>query len=343
MSPKPLVAVVILNYNGKDHLERFLPSVKRSVYTNLRIHVADNASTDGSVAFLEEAHPDVDLIHNCTNEGFAKGYNSALSKVEADIFVLLNSDVEVAPGWIDPVVDLFERNPSMAACQPKILDWKHRDRFEYAGASGGWIDSYGYPFCRGRVFDVSERDEGQYDDARPVFWASGAALFIRSEVWREMGGFDPFFFAHQEEIDLCWRMQHAGYSVWVCPSSVVYHVGGGTLPQHNPRKTFLNFRNNLVMLWKNLGFLERLWKIPARFILDALSAWKNLASGKPRYFLAVAKAHAGFLGWLLLHRSRSPYPVRKSRNLQGLYRGNVIWMHFVKGVDTFGEILAPKG
>lgn len=343
MSELPHVAVVILNYNGRDYLERFLPSVKASLYPNLEVIVADNASTDDSVEYLESAHPDVKLLHNPTNEGFAKGYNSALAQVDAEISVLLNSDVEVEPGWIDPVVGLLQSDPTIAACQPKIRDWNRRDRFEYAGAAGGFIDRYGYPFCRGRIFDVCERDDGQYDDSRPVFWATGAALFVRTRVFKELGGFDPFFFAHQEEIDLCWRMQHAGYTVWACPKSVVYHVGGGTLPQSSPRKTFLNFRNNLVMLWKNLGDGERLWKIPFRFALDALSAWKNLFSGQPGYFMAVVGAHAGFLEWLLLKRGESLFPARKRKGLQGLYEGNVIWMHFAKGKDRFSEILGVKG
>ena len=343
MSEPPQVAVIILNYNGRDYLERFLPSVKRSIYPDLRIFVADNASTDDSVDFLKASHPDVRILHNPTNEGFAKGYNSALARVDAEISVLLNSDVEVDPGWIGPVVEMFQSKPGMAAAQPKILDWNHRDRFEYAGAAGGFIDRYGYPFCRGRVFDVCEKDSGQYDEAMPVFWATGAAMFVRTRVFRELGGFDPFFFAHQEEIDLCWRMQHAGHEVWACPKSVVYHVGGGTLPQSNPRKTFLNFRNNLVMLWKNLGDWERLWKLPFRFALDALSAWKNLFSGQPSYFKAVVKAHAGFLGWLLFRRRESPFPAMKRGGLQGLYGGNVIWMHFGRGKDRFSEILGDKG
>ncbi len=343
MSELPHVAVVILNYNGRDYLERFLPSVKTTDYPNLSIHVADNASTDGSVAFLKAFHPDVDILLNPVNEGFAKGYNSAIAKVDAEICVLLNSDVEVVPGWIRPVVDLFLSDPGIAACQPKILDWNRRDRFEYAGGAGGYIDRYGYPFCRGRIFDVCEKDTGQYDDSRPVFWATGAAMFVRTAVFREMQGFDPFFFAHQEEIDLCWRMQHAGYTVWVCPRSVVYHVGGGTLPQSNPRKTFLNFRNNLIMLWKNLGDWERLWKIPFRLALDAISAWKNLFSGQKGYFMAVVKAHVGFVGWLFLRRRESPFPPRKRRDLQGLFAGNVIWKHFGRGMDRFSEILDGKG
>lgn len=333
---------MILNYNGKTFLERFLPSVKASTYAHLHIVVADNASTDDSVTFLRSTHPDVEILINKTNEGFAKGYNTALRQVKADIFVLLNSDVEVTPNWIEPIVALMVSDKSIAACQPKILDWNNRTRFEYAGAAGGWVDRYGYPFCRGRIFSHCETDHGQYDTVEPVFWASGAAMFVRAAVFHEMGGFDDFFFAHQEEIDLCWRMQLSGYRVFACPASVVYHVGGGTLPQGNPKKTFLNFRNNLIMLYKNYRADERIWKIPYRLGLDAISAWKNLATGNSAYFIAVLKSHIAFAGWCLFHQKESIFPKTKKGKPAGLYPGNVIWMHFLRGMHTFREIITAK-
>jgi GT2 family glycosyltransferase len=333
---------VILNYNGKTFLERFLPSVKASTYAHLHIVVADNASTDDSLTFLRSAHPDVEILINKTNEGFAKGYNTALRQVKADILVLLNSDVEVTPNWIEPIVALMVSDKSIAACQPKILDWNNRTRFEYAGAAGGWVDRYGYPFCRGRIFSHCETDHGQYDTVEPVFWASGAAMFVRAAVFHEMGGFDDFFFAHQEEIDLCWRMQLSGYRVFACPASVVYHVGGGTLPQGNPKKTFLNFRNNLIMLYKNYRADERIWKIPYRLGLDAISAWKNLATGNSAYFIAVLKSHIAFAGWCLFHQKESIFPKTKKGKPAGLYPGNVIWMHFLRGMHTFREIITAK-
>ena len=333
---------MILNYNGKTFLERFLPSVKASTYAHLHIVVADNASTDDSVTFLRSKHPDVEILINKTNEGFAKGYNTALRQVKADIFVLLNSDVEVTPNWIEPIVALMVSDKSIAACQPKILDWNNRTRFEYAGAAGGWVDRYGYPFCRGRIFSHCETDHGQYDTVEPVFWASGAAMFVRAAVFHEMGGFDDFFFAHQEEIDLCWRMQLSGYGVYACPASVVYHVGGGTLPQGNPKKTFLNFRNNLIMLYKNYRADERIWKIPYRLGLDAISAWKNLATGNSAYFIAVLKSHIAFAGWCLFHQKESIFPKTKKGKPAGLYPGNVIWMHFLRGMHTFREIITAK-
>lgn len=227
----PSVAIVILNWNGKDYLNKFLPFLLASTYSNARVIVADNASTDGSVDFIQQHFPGVEIINHPFNKGFAKGYNKALQKIESDYYVLLNSDVEVTPGWIEPVIALMETDKKIAACQPKVLAYDNRHLFEYAGASGGWIDSLGYPFSRGRVFDELEEDKGQYDDAVPCFWASGAALFVRAEAYHEMGGLDEYFFAHQEEIDFCWRLQLAGYKVFVQPASVVYHIGGGTLPK----------------------------------------------------------------------------------------------------------------
>lgn len=335
-------AIVILNWNGKKFLEEFLPSVLASTYSNKQVIVADNASTDDSVPFLNEHYPQVRLIQNNSNEGFAKGYNTALKQVQADLYVLLNSDVEVSPGWIEPIIELMEADNSIAACQPKILAYHKKDQFEYAGASGGWIDKFGYPFLRGRVFDDCEIDEGQYNDAVPCFWASGAALFIRASLYHELGGLDEFFFAHQEEIDLCWRIQLAGYKVFVQPASVVYHVGGGTLPKGNSLKTFLNFRNNLIMLAKNLPTGAALWKLPFRIFLDAVSAWRGLLSGDGGYFLAIVKAHLHFTGWLCFRKSRSVFPVKKDGKLNGWYNGIVVWDYFVKKKKTFSEIICPK-
>jgi GT2 family glycosyltransferase len=338
----PSVAIVLLNWNGKKFLEQFLPFLKLSTYPNAQIIVADNGSTDDSIKFLESHYPDIRILANPVNEGFAKGYNTALQQVNADIYLLLNSDVEVTPGWIEPIIALFKKHPEIGACQPKLLAWADHKSFEYAGGSGGWLDRYGYPFCRGRIFEHCETDNGQYESTEAIFWASGAAMFVRADVFHELGGFDPYFFAHQEEIDLCWRMQHAGYQIYACPESVVYHVGGGTLPQGNPKKIFLNFRNNLIMLYKNLGDLEKCWKIPYRIGLDALSAWKNLLKGETPYFKAVIKAHIAFLSWVFFHRKESLFPAKKAKSFSGLYPGNVVWMHFFRGIQTFREIIAAK-
>lgn len=338
----PLVAVVILNWNGKKYLQQFLPALMASTYPNKKIIVADNASTDDSVNFVCANFPSVEIICHTANEGFAKGYNTALKKVEADYFVLLNSDVEVTPGWIEPVVRLMEADKSIGACQPKIKAWQKKNYFEYAGAAGGWIDEFGYPFSRGRVFDCTEEDRGQYDDAAPCFWASGAALFVRSELYDKLRGLDEYFFAHQEEIDFCWRLQLAGSKVYVQPLSVVYHVGGGTLPKSDNRKVYLNFRNNLIMLAKNLPLSEAFWRLPVRLLLDAVAAWKGLLGGSPGYFWAVVKAHFHFVKWCLLDTGRSVFPVSKTGEVSGLYKGSIVWQHFVKKKKLFSEIVTGK-
>lgn len=295
----PTVAIVILNWNGKAYLEKFLPIVLKSSYENKTVIVADNASTDDSVLFLRNHYPGVRLIENAANEGFASGYNKALQQVNSEYCILLNSDVEVTEQWIEPVIAIMEANKKIAACQPKILSFKQKKYFEYAGAAGGWIDSMGYPFSRGRVFDCCETDNGQYNNASPCFWATGTAMFVRTEVFKQLAGFDESFFAHQEEIDLCWRMQLAGYAVFVQPASVVYHIGGGTLPSGNSRKVYLNYRNNLVMLYKNLPVSEKIWKIPVRLVLDGIAACRELVSADAGYFMAVIKAHMYFYGWLI--------------------------------------------
>lgn len=313
-----------------------------STYPDRTVVVIDNGSSDDSVAFLQQQYPSINIVQLDANYGFAGGYNRGLKQVKADYYILLNSDVETTPGWIEPMLNLLESDPSIAACQPKLLQYHRKDLFEYAGASGGWIDFLGYPFARGRIFDVCEKDEGQYDSTVPVFWASGAALMIRSRCFQEAGGFDEYFFAHQEEIDLCWRLQWLGYHVYCCPDSVVYHVGGGTLPKGNARKVFLNFRNNLVMLAKNLPVGEAIGKIAWRFILDAISATKSLLAGEGTYFIAVFRAHIAFLTWLFFKRSRSVFPRKISRARQGYLAKSIVWQHFILGKKKFHEIVDNK-
>lgn len=339
---EPSVAIIILNWNGKNFLEQYLPSVMASLYSNKKIIVADNASTDDSISFLQNNYPQVQIIQNPANEGFAKGYNTALKQVQADYYVLLNSDVEVTPNWIEPVIGLMESDMAIAACQPKILAFDDKTKFEYAGACGGWLDEFGYPFSRGRVFDSCEMDTGQYDRVHQCFWAGGAAFFVRASVYHELKGLDEFFFAHQEEIDLCWRMQLAGYKIFAQPASVVYHVGGGTLQRGNTQKTFLNFRNNLVMLAKNLSFAEALWKIPFRLFLDALAAWRALLGGDGGYFKAILKAHLHFADWLLSKQKHSVFPAKKDGKIAGWYKGSVVWAYFIQKKKTFSEIVGNK-
>jgi len=338
---KPRVAVVILNWNGSNFLLKFLPSVLASTYPNLEIVVADNASTDDSVTLLKEKFPKVTLWENKKNEGFAGGYNSALKQVDADVFVLLNSDVEVTPGWIEPIVALLESNPGIAACQPKVLSFHKRDTFEYAGASGGWIDRFGYPFARGRVFDDCETDTGQYNNAAPCFWATGAALFIRSEDFIKSGGFDVAFFAHQEEIDLCWRLHSMGREIYVQPASVVYHVGGGTLASSSPQKTYLNFRNNLFLLYKNLPKMKLLI-LPARMLLDLVAMMRMLMKGELKMARAILKAQFSFLGYVILGKVKRGVTETKGKNYDGMYRGLLVWAYFGMKKKRFSEIVGDK-
>lgn len=339
MTHYPSVAVVILNWNGRKYLEQFLPSLMLTTYPGIQFVVADNGSTDDSLDFLTRYYPQVKQLCSSVNEGFAKGYNTALQQVQASYYVLLNSDVEVTSGWIEPIIELMEGNANIAACQPKVLSWHDKTMFEYAGGAGGWIDAYGYAFCRGRVFDTCEKDIGQYDDVAPVFWASGCALFVRSQVYHSLNGFDELFFAHQEEIDLCWRMQLSGWLVYVCPYSVVYHVGGGSLPKGNPRKVYLNYRNSLIMLYKNYSFSEKLWKIPFRLVLDGISAVQQLFGGDKAYAGIVLRAHFAFYKWLLSAKDKKYFPVKRVAHPQGVHKGSVVWQYFVQKKRSFTEII----
>ncbi len=324
-------------------MQKFLPFVLASTYGNKKVYVADNASTDDSLAFVKQQFSAVEIISLDKNYGFAEGYNRVLTQVQADYFVLLNSDVEVQAGWIEPIIDLMEHDKNIAACQPKILSYNNRELFEYAGACGGWIDAYGFAFSRGRVFDILEKDEGQYDTITDTFWASGAAMFVRAEVYQKLGGLDSYFFAHMEEIDLCWRMQLAGYSIKCCPQSVVYHIGGGTLPKGNTRKVFLNFRNNLIMMVKNLPWYEKIWKLPFRILLDIVFALKNLFEGQAAPCRAVFKAHFAVIGWRFA-RKKKVYKLRKKplKSLTGVYNSSIVWAHFVKHKTSFLQIVKKK-
>lgn len=322
-------------------MEQFLPGVI-SCSSNAVVIVADNASTDDSVSFLKTNFPTVQLIQLEQNTGYSGGYQAALQQIEAEYFVLLNSDVEVTPGWIDVLIKSMDDEQRVAACQPKIRSYHQRDSFEYAGACGGWIDRLGYPFARGRIIDTCEKDIGQYDHAETVFWATGACLVVRSRLFHAVGGLDPFFFAHMEEIDLCWRLQRAGFEIKCYPQAVVYHVGGGTLPQGNPRKIFLNFRNNLVMLAKNLSGKEKLWILPVRIMLDAVFAWKSLFTGRPADFTAVLKAHLSFVLWLAKSKQHVQLPQKRTDSLHGFFNGVLPWQYFIKGRKSFSEFITRR-
>lgn len=313
-------------------LQEFLPSVVEHSAT-AQIVVADNGSTDDSVEFLRTNYPQIQLVINDKNYGFAEGYNKALAHVEADYYVILNSDVEVTPNWIEPVVELMESDEKIAICQPKLLSHINRENFEYAGGAGGFIDRFGYPFCRGRVFSTLEKDEGQYDDVREVFWATGAAMFVKAPLFHKLGGFDGDFFAHMEEIDFCWRAKNSGYKVMYCPASKIYHVGGGTLPPSSPFKTFLNFRNNFALLYKNLRRISIAYVFPARIVLDYVAAVRFLTEGKPKEFWAVVRAHFAFYRMVPnLTRKRRKMDHRK---VGEIYRGSVVFANFLFKKNKF--------
>jgi GT2 family glycosyltransferase len=333
---KPKVAVVILNWNGKQFLEKFLGTVVDCSGEEADVYVADNASQDGSVEYIQTVYPNIKLIRHQTNLGFTGGYNAALKLIQAEYYILLNSDIEVTPGWITPVIELMESDPNIAACQPKLLDYYHRDKFEYAGASGGFIDKYGYPFCRGRMFQILEQDNGQYDDNADVFWATGACFFVKSEVFHTLSGFDNRFFAHMEEIDFCWRAKNNGYRIMVCPQARVYHIGGGTLPKQSWRKTYLNIRNNNIMLFKNLPRHRLLPVLMLRLLLDGLASVKFVIDGGFRNLLAVVKAHWQFFGMI-------PQLSRERKNATGkevpeVYLKSVVADYFIRNKKTFSAL-----
>jgi GT2 family glycosyltransferase len=323
-------AVVILNYNGKNLLEKFLPSVVQ-YSTDAEIIVVDNASTDDSVLFLKTNYPTIRTVVLPQNYGFAGGYNVALQEIETDIYVLLNSDVEVTENWLQPLIDTLQRNEKIAACQPKIRAYHQKTHFEYAGAGGGYIDWLGYPFCRGRVFDKVEEDNGQFDDILPVFWASGACLAIKSKEFHSQGGFDADFFAHMEEIDLCWRLKNEGKDIYYCGKSTVFHVGGGTLSAENPHKTFLNFRNNLVMLFKNLPEGKVFHTMFLRMCLDGIAAIRMTVQGKFWAIPLIAKSHFYFYAnfFTLQEKRRKLEQRRKKKNHEEIYQKSIVWEHFV--------------
>ncbi len=331
--------VVILNWNGREHLSRFLPTVVANTPQEVEVIVADNGSTDDSCDFLQEQFPTVRVIRLDRNYGFAEGYNRALQQVEADYYVLLNSDVETPAGWLPPLIRMMEQYPEIAGLAPKVRSFTDRSMFEYAGASGGFIDALGYPFCRGRILSVVEQDRGQYDDVRDVFWASGAALVFRAEAFHALGGFDPDFFAHMEEIDLCWRAQLVGYRIAVQPASCVYHLGGGTLSVNNPHKTYLNFRNNLAMLYKNLS-KGRLWPtLLVRMLLDGLAAMAYLLQGKPMLFKAVFRAHRDFYrNFSSLRKKRRSIQSALIRKSEYIYSGSIL-LRYLFGRKYFGNLL----
>ena len=335
------LAIVILNWNGEQMLRTYLPSVMQYSRDEATVYVADNASTDGSLAFLKATFPECRLIVLEKNWGFAEGYNKALKEIEAEYYLLLNSDIEVTHHWLTPMIEYMDSHEEVAACQPKLLSAADHDRFEYAGASGGYLDRFGYPFCRGRIFDTVESDNGQYDYATEILWATGAALMIRSKDYWEAGGLDGRFFAHNEEIDLCWRLRIKGRKIVCLPESYVYHVGGGTLPKSNPMKTFLNFRNNLTMLYKCLPEEELKPVMRWRWVLDYVAAWEMLIlKGNTGDFKAVYRARRAFKRWRKDFEvdRRAIQASRRAQKIPEQRMFSLLWQYYVKGHKTFGQL-----
>ncbi len=329
------VAIVILNWNGVHYLKEFLPAlVSYSNYPGASLWVVDNCSTDESVSFLNEQYPQIKQIHFDENYGFALGYQKALRQIEAEYFVLLNSDVEVTPGWLEPVIHLMDNDEKTGACMPKMMSYNKKDHFEYAGAAGGYIDKFGYPFCRGRILSYIEKDLGQYNDTREVFWASGACMFVRSEAYFKAGELDADFFAHMEEIDLCWRLKNCGYKIMYTSESTVFHVGGGTLPNNNPRKLYYNYRNNLFLLYKNLPQGTLFYTLFRRMLLDGISSSIYLLRFSFSFFFAVFRAHLSFY--------RSLGKLRKKRKLNRIMNGKKLDVHIFPESIVFNFLLKKR-
>lgn len=329
------IAVVILNWNGEVLLERFLPSVIQ-YSPNAEVYVADNASTDTSIAFLKENYPTVKIIQNDTNGGFAKGYNDALKQVEADIFCLLNSDVEVTENWLDPIIEAFNQIPNASVIQPKVLDLLKQDHFEYAGAAGGYIDQLGYPFCRGRIFQHLEKDLGQYNDTKEIFWATGACMFVKRAVFESLGGFDTDYFAHQEEVDFCWRAKNKGHKIYYVGASEVYHLGGSTLSNMNPKKTYLNFRNSLFSITKNLPKRKAFTIIFIRLLLDGIAAIRFIFQFRFKHCFAILRAHISFY-----RQFPKMMKKREKKDFTKKYYSttSIVWSYFVHGVEEFNILV----
>jgi GT2 family glycosyltransferase len=328
-------AIVILNWNGQKLLEQFLPSIVKFSSQQATIYVADNASTDTSISFIKEFYPAIKIVKNAKNTGYAKGYNDALQNIKADIYCLLNSDIEVTENWFLPILNIFKNDKKTAIIQPKILDYKNKTKFEYAGAAGGVIDLYGYPYCRGRVFNNLEIDNGQFNDVSEIFWASGACLCIRSKVYHQLGGFDEDYFAHQEEIDLCWRAQNVGYTIKYVGKSTVFHVGGATLQKTNPNKTYLNFRNSLFNIIKNVPKKWFLFVVFSRLILDGIAGLKFILELKPIHTLAILKAHLSFYkNFFNFLKKRRKLQKKQGYNLHT----SIVWQYFVLGRKKFKEL-----
>jgi len=339
MTNPPSVALVILNWNTSHYLERFLPFLLDTTYPNKGIYVIDNNSTDDSIRLLERKFPSVHILAAHENLGFAGGYNFGLPRIDTDYYLIVNSDIEVTPGFIEPLIELLENNPSIGICQPKLLSLDNREMFEYAGAAGGWIDRLGLPFTRGRVLTTIEKDEGQYDATEELFWATGACMCFPSKLFEEVGGFYDFYYMHQEDIDLCWRVRNIGYSIYACPQSVVYHKGGGTLSWENYLKTFLTFRNNYILLSRNLPFLHATLIVSTRLITDFFGWFYFLGRHEPGVSKAMFKAALSYFKWLILRPGPKNRQPKGWKNNVGIYKGTILFSYFLRNKRKFTELV----
>ena len=334
------VGVVVISYNGAELLEKFIPPILASDYDDFEVYVIDNASTDDTQELLKEKFPEVKIITLTENKGFTNGYVEGLKHVTNEYYVLISSDIEVTHNWIRPIIDLMDSDTQIAACQPKVKSWDDKSRFEYSGSAGGYIDRFGYPFCRGRMFFTMEEDTGQYEDTRETFWATGGCLFIRSELYNRSGGLDNDFYAHMEEIDLCWRLKNMGYKIMVCPEAMVYHVGGHIIAYGSAAKIYRNFRNSLITNLKNMPLSELIWKIPLRLCLDLVYQIKVLLAGNFKEYFAIFRAHLHFWIYLpkWLAKRRQVQKLPKNPNKTGVYQGSIVYDYFIRKKEHFSDL-----
>jgi len=342
MTKRPSVAIIILNWNTAHFLKQFLPSVILAKYPDKEIYVIDNHSTDESVTMLNSDFPEVHVVKMPENKGYATSYNHGLSTISADYYILLNSDIEVTENFISPVVDLMEKDPQIGICQPKLLSLAEKQTFEYAGAAGGWIDRMGYPFARGRVLLTVEKDSGQYDKPGEIFWATGACMFLKKTVYQKIGGFYDYYWMHQEDIDLCWRAQKSGFKIYTCPESIVYHIGGGSLSWENHLKTFLTYRNNYILLSRNLEIYHSFPLLMIRIAADFTGSVYFLFKKKSGISRAMIKAILAYFYWLLFYKHKRNLQARGFKNMAGVYKGSILFPYFFKNRRKFSEIVINK-
>jgi len=335
--PAPSVGIGILNWNGKKFLETLLPELVNVTYSNYTIYVIDNNSSDDSVAYIRTFHPGVKVIELDDNYGFARGYNKGFELMQEDYYLMMNSDVTVPASFIEPLVNTMESDPRIACCQPKLLSLLHPEMLEHAGAAGGMIDFLGYPFCRGRIFDTIENDHGQYNNYTEIFWASGACCMIKREAYLKVNGMYDFFFMHSEEIDMCWRLIAEGYKIVYCPDSFIYHLGGGTLTYQSPRKTYLNFRNNIIMCFRNSPWYVNLWLLPVRIALDLAAAFRFLLNDR-KNCKAILVAYKDFFKWLFTEKDKYPAKKKSLLSIPSVLRTSIVWQYYIKNKKHYSGI-----